>query len=217
MVRYIILSDFFKGLTNFRHVHEAIYSTLFYLLQKLTSRFVLYSLRAYVRDNKLGIYDPNKLPKATADYTWTDKDGNSHTFKKGDVYPDWGVYCACEKRALFRERTDGGKGNFGNQRQKELWEDKEYRLKTHKAMVKGQRKTSLKARKAAGAEDTNEYDFMCARTNEDGELCGHIRKITRFAKARCPECKKTTPAPGRFWKAVSELPPVPKLYWKCIK
>eukprot|EP00956_Cyclotella_meneghiniana_P007962 scaffold10568_cov64-Cyclotella_meneghiniana.AAC.12 len=50
----------------------------------------------FIRDN----IDPYKLPKATADGTWIDQNGNYHTFKKGDTYPSWGAHNACEKLGI---------------------------------------------------------------------------------------------------------------------
>eukprot|EP00956_Cyclotella_meneghiniana_P007961 scaffold10568_cov64-Cyclotella_meneghiniana.AAC.11 len=39
----------------------------------------------------------------------------------------------------------------------------------------------------------------------------------RFGQGACLNCKKTAAAPGRYWIPVSELPPIPMAYWKCIK
>eukprot|EP00956_Cyclotella_meneghiniana_P037830 scaffold145298_cov36-Cyclotella_meneghiniana.AAC.2 len=88
----------FRHLANFNIVHGEYYSEEFITyskekfderdIHKLTCRelcsFIGHLGGTYARENKLGIFDPNKLPKATADCTWTDKDGNYNTFKKGD-------------------------------------------------------------------------------------------------------------------------------------
>ena len=123
-----------------------------------------------------------------------------------------------KKTGLFKARTDGGKGHYGNQRQAEIRKsDETARVQFKKNCAKANDSIS-KAKREEDGRPTDVFDFMCQR-KRNGRICGYECKATQHQQKRCPECGSSQASVNRakYWKSKTPLPPLPIAYWKCLK